>query len=693
MKNLQYCLITGTLLAGLLTNINTASGAQKLWGDATGDNLWSTGGNWSPTGAPGVSDTVIFTNAGFSDLVFGAGGAVSNIVDAGFLAPSINSLGYMNTNGFHNTQLTNLSVLGSSATDVAWIQDDGQPGFVFVGSGLSEGDANATVYASIIGNSLTLSNVFANLIVSQTASNSGTHRATLDLTNLNTFNCTVSNVLVGHNFAIPDQRWRPTGTLLLAKTNNITTQLISVASVYQNAGGTCFIDLGTVNTINADKLRIGVHKNTGVLDLQPDLVNPSVKLRDAAGTGRAISWEIGDMFEPNTNTIGFFASGNATGTIDLGGATVDALVDRITLGRGQIQVSSVNRAGDGVGTLTYGGGTIDANTIDIGIQYNGPFIGGSVGRGTLNVNSVVGSGLLIVRSNIVMAVQYAGATTPDATGSQGTINVGDGSTVEVYGDILSGGSGGGTATINLGTGSLLNMKPTGDTTAGNVSINILNVTDGYITNYATLSLTNINILAGNGTFTVYPGQAIAPARVGVIGPLSIGGNLTLRGNTLMDISKSGSTLTNDAVDATSTIDLGGTLTVTYAGPPADLAAGDKFTLFAAVPVNSSPTLVLPPPGSGLAWTNKIFVDGSIEIIPCACGEPTTPPTITMSTSPTSIGLSWPVSYTSFVLLGQTNPITIGLSSNWGAVPGVAGNAVTIPIDPANGTVFFRLFQQ
>jgi hypothetical protein len=298
-----------------------------------------------------------------------------------------------------------------------------------------------------------------------------------------------------------------------------------------------------------------------------------------------------------------------------------------------------------------------------------------------------------VRSNIVMAVQYAGATTPDATGSQGTINVGDGSTVEVYGDILSGGSGGGTATINLGTGSLLNMKPTGDTTAGNVSINILNVTDGYITNYATLSLTNINILAGNGTFTVYPGQAIAPARVGVIGPLSIGGNLTLRGNTLMDISKSGSTLTNDAVDATSTIDLGGTLTVTYAGPPADLAAGDKFTLFAAVPVNSSPTLVLPPPGSGLAWTNKIFVDGSIEVIPCACGEPTTPPTITMSTSPTSIGLSWPVSYTSFVLLGQTNPITIGLSSNWGAVPGVAGNAVTIPIDPANGTVFFRLFQQ
>src|SRR6185436_7962677 len=161
------------------------------------------------------------------------------------------------------------------------------------------------------------------------------------------------------------------------------------------------------------------------------------KLRDAAGTGRAISWEIGDMFEPNTNTIGFFSSGNATGTIDLTGAMVDVLVDRITLGRGQIQVSSVNRAGDGIGTLTFGGGTIDANEIEIGIQYNGPFIGGSVGRGTINVNNDAGVGpaLLIVRSNLVMAVQLPGAPTPDATGSQGTINVNDGSTVTVGGDI------------------------------------------------------------------------------------------------------------------------------------------------------------------------------------------------------------------------------------------------------------------
>jgi len=61
----------------------------------------------------------------------------------------------------------------------------------------------------------------------------------------------------------------------------------------------------------------------------------------------------------------------------------------------------------------------------MGIQYSGPFIGGSVGRGTINVNNDAGVGpaLLTVRSQHVMAVQLPGATTPDATGSQATITL------------------------------------------------------------------------------------------------------------------------------------------------------------------------------------------------------------------------------------------------------------------------------
>ena len=434
-----------------------------------------------------------------------------------------------------------------------------------------------------------------------------------------------------------------------------------------------------------------MHKTVGVIDIPPEAVNPSVTFRNAAGTGRQSQWALGDEFDPNgTNYLfGFFTSNQAQGTMDLTGARVNALVDRIILGRGQRQFDSTFRNGDGNGTLVVGGGTIDVNTIEMGIQVTGPFIGGSIGRGTLTVNNDpgVGPALVMVQSNIVMAVQLPGSSDTTAgfgvLGSQATVTVADGSTVAVAGDIFNGG---GTATINLNNGGLLDMKPVGDAAAGNVSISILNLNDGVITNYATLSVTQINLTAGGTEFTVYPGEAIAPGGVGTAGLLTVAGSLRLRGTTLMDINKTGRTLTNDVVTATGAVDLGGTLTVTFPGPHADLSVGDKFTLFSAVPVNSTPTIILPAAGSGLTWTNKIFVDGSIEVVACACGDPTTPPTLRISASLTGATVSWPVDYTTFILQAKTNSI----SAPWGAVPGVAGNSVTIPFIPANQNMFFRL---
>jgi hypothetical protein len=175
-----------------------------------------------------------------------------------------------------------------------------------------------------------------------------------------------------------------------------------------------------------------------------------------------------------------------------------------------------------------------------------------------------------------------------------------------------------------------------------------------------------------------------------IGTLTMGtGNsLTLRGTTLMDVGKNGATAVNDLIDASSgTVDLGGTLKVSFSGNGA-LAIGDKFTLFTVAPANSAPTVVLPPPGSGLAWNNKIFVDGSIEVVGCGCGEPTTPPTLTVTSSGTSVTVSWPLAYTSFALRAKTN----SLSSNWGIVPGVVGNSIAIPRS-ASSAMFFQLIQQ
>jgi hypothetical protein len=325
----------------------------------------------------------------------------------------------------------------------------------------------------------------------------------------------------------------------------------------------------------------------------------------------------------------------------------------------------------------------------MGIQVTGPFIGGSVGNGILNINNDpgVGPARLTVRSNLVMAVQQPGNTDP--VGSTAVITVNSGSTLAVAGDILDGD---GTSTINLNSGARLDLQPAGDSTPGNVSVDFLNINDGIIANFATLSAKTINLLGANTRFTVDAGQAIAPAGVGSIGELHVSGALIVQGGLLMDIRKVGAILTSDLVNATTEVDLGGTLKVTFSGNT-PLAPGDKFTLFTSIPFDSFSTVKLPPPGSGLVWLNNIFIDGTIEVIACACGEPLAPPTIALSATPTTLTLSWPAAYVSFALRGQTNSLTVGLSTNWGLVPGVVGNQITIPRPPANTAAFFQLFQQ
>lgn len=68
-----------------------------------------------------------------------------------------------------------------------------------------------------------------------------------------------------------------------------------------------------------------------------------------------------------------------------------------------------------------------------------------------------------------------------------------------------------------------------------------------------------------------------------------------------------------------------------------------------------------------------------------------PPSLTAQLVGNSILLRWPVNYTGWRLLAQTNNPMMGLGTNWVAVPGASvTNQLMIPIDPANGSAFFKL---
>jgi hypothetical protein len=70
---------------------------------------------------------------------------------------------------------------------------------------------------------------------------------------------------------------------------------------------------------------------------------------------------------------------------------------------------------------------------------------------------------------------------------------------------------------------------------------------------------------------------------------------------------------------------------------------------------------------------------------------THPMDITTSVNGNELTLSWPASHTGWRLQSQTNAPGLGLTRNWQDVVGSAStNQVTIPIDPASGSVFFRM---
>ena len=131
------------------------------------------------------------------------------------------------------------------------------------------------------------------------------------------------------------------------------------------------------------------------------------------------------------------------------------------------------------------------------------------------------------------------------------------------------------------------------------------------------SISSNATLIGNGTFVsglaVQPGGKLIPGLS--IGKMVFSNAPVLLGETMMEISKNGPTLTNDQVQVTAGLHYGGALTVSNLGPTA-LVIGDRFPLFSANSYTGAFSIVtLPSLPAGLNWANKLLIDGSIEVVP------------------------------------------------------------------------------
>lgn len=206
-------------------------------------------------------------------------------------------------------------------------------------------------------------------------------------------------------------------------------------------------------------------------------------------------------------------------------------------------------------------------------------------------------------------------------------------------------------------------------------------------NDGTLALTSRQTLRGNGTVlgSVTNGGTLSPGLS--IGALAITNMLTLQSGSTNVMELDSAVGTNDTLRGISVVTYGGRLIVTNLN--GTLTAGSTFKLFDATTYSGSFSAIALPPLSGdLFWTNRLAVDGTIRV---ASPVNTNPTNITVTLVGNTLQLSWPEDHTGWRLQAQTNVLEAGLGTNWVEVTqGASTNIVTMPIDGANGVVFFRM---
>ena len=442
--------LTNTATVTLIVTTSTvAQPGVLLWTGLGGSTTWNQQSNWLSltsvgSGTPGVSNDVLFANV----AVVGSQGTVDSVIDSDM---TIQSLTFTNFNGYHTVQINpgcTLTILGTNGYQ-------GNPS-LNVGMDVYPPNATNNVWAGFTGDgTLAISNTNASVQVRQGFGSGlvGT-TATLDMSGLGTFNADMRRFQIGSESGTPR---RVAGIVYLARTNFITLEQVLDVNTTNWSSGTPALVLGhntNAGNTNGSQLFLGIQNNiyvnnivsgrgnqtNNLITFNPAFLgsSPSVTFRGSDGTSRVGQWTIGD------NSAGSLASSPTSGTNDFTGGNVDALVDRLLVGRGR----SGNTVNTGIGVLTFDTGTIDANIVRLGTMVDESSSTNASGVGTLNVN---GSATLVV--NTVLELAHTNTTAVAAAsaiaGMRGTLNVNGGI---VAANIIA--SAGGTSVVALNNGTL-----------------------------------------------------------------------------------------------------------------------------------------------------------------------------------------------------------------------------------------------
>ncbi len=344
---------------------------------------------------------------------------------------------------------------------------------------------------------------------------------------------------------------------------------------------------------------------------------------------------------------------------------------------------SISQSGSFNTLLITNGGAVEAANAYVG-QFAGSGNLLSVGNGTFTVTNATSDAVLDVRRG--SAVFNGGNITadqlvlnndtgsPDALGTftfnTGTLNA-RAATV-ANGSLFTVGNGSSPATYNM-SGSITNRHSFAD--GFNVPANATLTGNGTIT----------------GTLVISSGGTLSPGAS--IGKIIMNDAPYLLGTVAMEISKTGSTLTNDQIQVTGPFVAGGALTVSKIGATA-LASGDSFKLFnAGSYFGSFSSITLPSLAPGLSWTNTLSLDGTIAVTGTAIVLPPAISSVTKNGTNLSFNVTGGAAGGSWNLLTSTNvalPLTSWITNNSGVFDGAGNVNFTNGINPTEPQRFFRL---